>query len=84
MAAATVIDRIVSTTRRHFRPPAAATGWLPRNERGLFAIEVDDDGGFRAPTTEVDAASRQHELFRTAVYPVQHVGLNDRDYVNAG
>ena len=37
--------------------------------RGLFAIEVDDGGGFRAATTaEVDAARRQRELFEAAEY----------------
>ena len=35
--------------------------------RGLFAIDVDDGGGFRAATTaEVDAALRQRELFGAA------------------
>ena len=35
--------------------------------RGLFAIEVDDGGGFRPATTvEVDAALRQRELFGAA------------------
>ena len=39
--------------------------------RGLFLIEVDDDGrGFRPATTaEVDAALRQRELFGAADYP---------------
>ena len=37
--------------------------------RGLFAIEVDAGGGFRAATTaEVDAARRQRELFKAAAY----------------
>ena len=38
--------------------------------RGLFLIEVDDDGeGFRPATTvEVDAALRQRELFGAADY----------------
>ena len=46
---------------------------------GLFAIEVDDDGGFRAATAaEVDAALRQRELFGAVEYPVQRVGSNDR------
>ena len=51
--------------------------------RGLFAIEVDDGGGFRAATTaEVDAALRQRELFGAADYPVQRVSPDDRDDVN--
>ena len=38
--------------------------------RGLFAIEVDDGGGFRPATAaEVDAALRQRELFGAAEYP---------------
>ena len=37
--------------------------------RGLFEIEVDDGGGFRAATTaEVDAVRRQRELFEAAEY----------------
>ena len=52
--------------------------------RGLFAIEVDDGGGFRAATTaEVDAALRQRELFGAAAeYSVRHVGSDDRDDVD--
>ena len=51
--------------------------------RGLFAIEVDDGGGFRAATTaEVDVALRQRELFGAAEYSVQHVGSDDRDDVD--
>ena len=48
--------------------------------RGLFAIEVDDGGGFRAATAaEVDAALRQRELFGAADYPgAAPVGLDDR------
>ena len=54
--------------------------------RGLFAIEVDDGGGFRAATTaEVYAALlRQRELFGAAEYPVQRVGPDDRDDVDVG
>ena len=53
--------------------------------RGLFAIEVDDGGGFRAATTaEVDAALRQRELFGAAEYSVRHVGSDDRDDVDVG
>ena len=39
--------------------------WRVRGRgRGLFALAVDDGGGFRAATTaEVDAALRQRELF---------------------
>ena len=38
--------------------------------RGLFAIEVDAGGGFRAATAaEVDAALQQRELFGAAEYP---------------
>ena len=48
--------------------------------RGLFAIEVDDGGGFRAATTaEVDAALRQRELFGAAEYPVQCSAVNADD-----
>ena len=49
--------------------------WRVRGRgRGLFALEVDDGGGFRAATTaEVDAALRQRELFGAAEYPVQRV-----------
>ena len=52
--------------------------------RGLFAIEVDDGGGFRAATTtEVDAALRQRELFGAAAeYSVRYVGSDDRDAVD--
>ena len=47
--------------------------------RGLFAIEVDDGGGFRAATAaEVDAALRQLELFGAADYPVQRVDAAER------
>ena len=47
--------------------------------RGLFAIEVDDGGGFRAATAaDVDAALRQRELFGAAEYTVQRVGPDDR------
>ena len=47
--------------------------------RGLFAIELDDGGGFRAATpAEVDAALRQRELFGTVEYPVQRIGPDDR------
>ena len=53
--------------------------------RGLFAIEVDDGGGFRAATAaEVDAALRQRELFGAAEYSVRHVGSDDRDDVDVG
>ena len=55
--------------------------------RGLFAIEVDDGGGFRAATTaEVDAALRQRGLFGAAEYTVRHVGSadDDRDDVDVG
>ncbi len=55
--------------------------------RGLFAIEVDDGGGFCAATTaEVDAALRQQELFGAAEYTVRHVGSadDDRDDVDVG
>ena len=47
--------------------------------RGLFAIELDDGGGFRAATTaEVDAALRQRELFGAPEHPSrQRVGLAD-------
>ena len=52
--------------------------------RGLFAIEVDDGGGFRAATTaEVDAALRQRELFGAAEYS-RHVGSDGRDDVDVG
>ena len=52
---------------------------------GLFAIEVDDGGGFRAPTaTEVDAALRQRELFGAAEYPVRRAQPDDRDDVDVG
>ncbi len=47
--------------------------------RGLFAIEVDDGGGFRAATTaEVDAALRQRVLL-WAEYPVQCSAVNADD-----
>ena len=48
--------------------------------RGLFVIEVDDGGGFRAATAaEVDAAAlRQRELFGAAEYPVQRVDAAER------
>ena len=55
--------------------------------RGLFAIEVDDGGGFRAATAaEVDAALRQRELFGAADYPVQRVDAAERpgDDVDVG
>ncbi len=55
--------------------------------RGLFAIEVDDGGGFRpAKTVEVDAALRQRELFGAADYPVQRVDAAERagDDVDVG
>ena len=53
--------------------------------RGLFAIKVDDGGGFCAATTaEVDAALRQRELFWAAEYPVRYVGSDDRDDVDVG
>ena len=55
--------------------------------RGLFAIEVDDGGGFRPATTvEVDAALRQRELFGAAEYPVQRVDAAERtgDDVDVG
>ena len=53
--------------------------------RGLFVIEVDDGGGFRAATmAEVDAALRQRELFGAAEYSVRHVGSDDRDDVDVG
>ena len=55
--------------------------------RGLFAIEVDDGGGFRPATTvEVDAALRQRELFGAADYPVQRVDAAERtgDDVDVG
>ena len=55
--------------------------------RGLFAIEVDDGGGFRPATTvEVDAALRQRELLGAAEYPVQHVDAAERtgDDVDVG
>ena len=47
--------------------------------RGLFAIEVDDGGGFRAATAaEVDAALRQRELFGAAEYPARRVERRGR------
>ena len=55
--------------------------------RGLFAIKVDDGGGFRPATTvEVGAALRQRELFGAAEYPVQHVHAAERtgDDVDVG
>ena len=54
--------------------------------RGLFAIEVDDGGGFRPATTvEVDTALRQRELFG-AEYPVPRVDAAERtgDDVDVG
>ncbi len=53
--------------------------------RGLFGVEVDDGGGFRAATTvEVDAALRQRELFGAAVRSVPHVGSDGRDDIDVG
>ena len=47
--------------------------------RGLFAIDVDDGGAFRAATAaEVDAALRQRELFGAAEYAVQNVDAAER------
>jgi len=51
--------------------------------RGLFAIEVDDGGGFRAATT-ADAELRQRELFGAAEYSVRHVDSDGRDDVDVG
>ena len=55
--------------------------WRVRGRgRGLFAVEVDDGGGFRAATpAEVDAALRQRELFGAAEYPVQCSAVNADD-----
>ena len=58
---------------------------VPGRGRALFAIEVDDSGGFRAATTaEVHAALRPRELFGAAEYPVQRVNADDGDDVAAG
>ena len=48
--------------------------------RGLFVIELDAGGSFRAAVTtaEVDAALRQRELFGTVEYPLQRIGPDDR------
>ena len=74
--------------------PRSLLGGMPERRwrvlgrgRGLFAIEVDDGGGFRAATTaEVDAALRQRELFGAPEYTVRHVGSadDDRDDVDVG
>ena len=41
--------------------------------RGLFAIEVDDGGGFRPATTvEVDAALRPHAATKTPLVTGDH------------
>ena len=74
------------------REPRSLPGRMPERRwrvlgrgRGLFAIEVNDDGGFRAATTsEVDAALRQRELFGAAEYPVQRVSADEGDDVAAG
>ena len=53
--------------------------------RGLFAIEVNDGGGFpRGDDGRVDAALRQRELFGAAEHPVQRVNAADGDDVAAG
>ena len=68
--------------------PASSNGrgWrVTARGRGLFAIEVDDGGGFRAATA-ADAALRQRELFGAADYPVQRVDAAERpgDDVDVG
>ena len=50
----------------------------------LFAIDVDDRGGFCAATPEAHSALRQPELFGAAEYPVQQVVSDDRDDVDVG
>ena len=71
--------------RDHYAACAAGGRW--RVYGTLFAIEVDDGGGFRAATAaEVDAALRQRELFGAAKYPVQRVDAAERagDGVDVG
>ena len=46
---------------------------------GLFAIEVDAVGGFRAATAaEVDAALRQRELYWAAQCPARRADAPER------